>query len=159
MNDTTAPASPAKQPQLILQKIYLKDVSLETPMGMKAFQQNWSPKVTQHLQTTHKRLNETQCEVVLTATLNAVLGEPEKQETAFIVEVQQAGLFKIQVSDGNTEKQLVNVACPTILFPYVRESIDNLLVKAGFPPLNIPPINFDTLYQQALQEKSATAAH
>lgn len=157
MNDTTAPASSTQPPQLVLQKMYLKDVSLETPMGVKAFQQNWSPKVAQHLQTTHKRLNDTQCEVVLTVTLNAVLGEPEKQETAFIVEVQQAGLFKIQVSDNHNEKLLVNVACPTILFPYVRETVDSLLVKAGFPPLNIPPINFEALYQKALQEKSAAA--
>jgi preprotein translocase subunit SecB len=158
MNDPVTPPAP-KQPQLILQKIYLKDVSLESPMGIKAFQQEWKPNLTHHLQTTFKRINDTQCEVILTITLNAALGEPEKQETAFIVEVQQAGLFKIQTLDENTVKQLVNVACPTILFPYLREAVDSLLVKAGFPALAIPPINFETLYQQALQEKPTGSAH
>lgn len=160
MNDTANPASASKQPQLILQKIYLKDASLESPMGIKAFQQNWKPVFNQQLRTTHTRMNDTQCEVVLTATLSAALGEPEKQETAFIVEVQQAGLFKIQVSDGDIEKQLINVACPTILFPYVRETVDGLLIKAGFPAISMPPINFETLYQRALQEQPvATTAH
>jgi len=159
MNDTAAPKTTAKQPQLILQKIYLKDASLESPMGIRAFQQEWKPKVTHHLQTLYNRINDVQGEVVLTITLNATLGEPEKQETVFIVEVQQAGLFKIQVSDENTEKQLANVACPTILFPYVRETVDCLLIKAGFPAISMPPVNFETLYQQALQEKSAVAAH
>jgi len=159
MNDTANTTSNPKQPQLILQKIYLKDASLESPMGFKVFQREWKPKVTHHMQTTHSRINDTQCEVILMVTLNATLGEPEKQETAFIVEVQQAGLFKIQISDENTEKQLVNVACPTILFPYVREAVDGLLMKAGFPALNMPPISFERLYQRALQEKSSAPAH
>lgn len=159
MNDTAVAPGPSKQRQLVLQKIYLKDASLETPMGIKAFQQTWKPNISQQLQTTHSKINDTQCEVVLTVTLSAVLGEPGKEETAFIVEAQQAGLFKLQASDEQIEKQLVNVACPTILFPYVREAVDSLLVKAGFPAMSMPPINFDALYQQALQQKTAETEH
>jgi preprotein translocase subunit SecB len=153
-----------KSSSLVLQKIYLKDVSLETPMGFKAFQQAWKPRISQQLQTRHQASENGLHEVILTTTLTAQLGEAGKEETAFIVEVQQAGLFKLQAADENTEKQLVNVACPTILFPYVREAVDNLLVKAGFPAVNMPAINFEALYQQALQqqslqEKAATSAH
>jgi preprotein translocase subunit SecB len=94
-------------------------------------------------------------EVVLVVTLTAKLAaEGEEELTAFIVEVQQAGLFQIE-PEGETEKsQLVNVACPNILFPYAREAIDNLVMKAGFPATSIPPVNFNALYQKALQEKN-----
>lgn len=147
-----------KASSLVLQKIYLKDVSLETPMGIKAFQQAWTPKFNQQLQTRHHKAENNLVEVVLTTTLTAQLGGPEKEETAFIVEVQQAGVFKLQAIDEKTETQLINVACPTILFPYVRETVDSLLLKAGFPAVCMPPINFDALFQQALQQ-TATAAH
>lgn len=157
MNDVTAAQTPAKQPQLILQKLYLKDISFETPMGIKAFQSGWKPQFSQQLQTRHAKIDDASYEIVLTATLSAMLGEADKKETAFIVEVQQAGLFKLNPSDANIEKQLINVACPTILFPYVRETVDSLLVKAGFPAVSMPPVNFDALYQRALQEQATPA--
>lgn len=159
MNDTATPQVAAKQPQLILQKIYLKDASLETPMGIKVFQQAWKPKFSQQMQTRYASINDELREVVLTVTLSALLGETEKEETAFIIEVQQAGLFKLQPEDDNVEKQLMNVACPTILFPYIREAVDCLLVKAGFPAMSMRPVNFDTLYKKSLQEQTPTTAH
>lgn len=154
MNDT------AKPPVLQLQKIYLKDVSLETPMGYKAFRQAWKPRFEQHLQTTLSRLEEDLQEVVLTVTLRALLGESDKNETAFIIEVQQAGLFRMNPTPDAPETRLVNIVCPTILFPYLREAIDNLAMKAGFPPITLAPVNFEVLYQQAMQQQQqATTAH
>jgi len=146
-----------KAAQLTLQKIYLKDASFETPMGVKAFQTSWKPKLNQQLQTRHHKLEEGLHEVILITTLSALLGENEKEETAFIVEVQQAGIFKLQAANTEQEKHLINAACPNILFPYAREAIDNLVVKAGFPAISIPPINFDALYQQALQQNHNTS--
>lgn len=146
-----------KSPQLILQKIYLKDASFESPMGIKAFRQEWKPKITQQLHARHHKIEENLYEVILITTLTAQLGEADKAETAFLVEVQQAGLFKLTTTNPNHEQQLLNAACPAILFPYLREAIDNLLVKAGFPAANLPPINFDALYQQTLQQKQVTA--
>lgn len=149
MNDQTA-----NQAQLNIQKIYLKDSSYETPMGVKAFQQAWTPKFNQQIQTLGSKIDDKHHEVVLTMTLTAVLDIAGKEETAFIVEVQQAGIFQITAPNPDMEKEIIGTACLQILFPYAREAIDNLITKGGFPALAMPPINFKALYQQALLQQS-----
>jgi len=157
MNDPST-----NQIQLAIQKIYLKDSSFETPMGIKAFHQIWKPKFNQQLQTRSNKIDDKHHEVVITITLSAVIEVASKEETAFVVEVQQAGIFQITAPNPDVEKQVASTACPNILFPYAREAIDNLVVKGGFPPVAVPPINFDALYQQALLQKNqhnVQAAH
>ena len=154
------PAAPAQpQAQLAIQKIYLKDASFETPAGIKAFQQAWSPKLNQQLQTRVNKVDNQHAEVVLVLTLSATMGEGEKAETAFIIEVQQAGLFQVIAPDAALERHIMNTTCPAILLPYAREAVDNLVVKGGFPPISVPPINFDALYQQALAQQQNKPAH
>jgi preprotein translocase subunit SecB len=154
MNDQSA--NPA---QLSIQKIYLKDSSYETPMGIKAFQQAWKPKINQQLQTLGSKIDGNNYEVVLTLTLTALLEIAGKEETAFIVEVQQAGIFQIKAANIDQEKEIVGTACMQILFPYAREVIDNLITKGGFMPIMLPPINFHALYQQALLQQQIAPAH
>jgi preprotein translocase subunit SecB len=147
MNDTAT--NPA---QLSIQKIYLKDASYETPMGVKAFQQVWKPKFSQQLQTRGGKIDGHHYEVVLSITLHAVLEVAGKEETAFIVEIQQAGIFQISAATPEMEKEIIGVTCMQILFPYAREAMDNLVMKGGFLPIALPPINFQALYQHALQQ-------
>ena len=92
-------------------------------------------------------------EVVLTITITAKVEE----ETAFLVEVQQAGIFMITGFEGEDLRRILGTAAPNILFPYARENIDSLCVKGGFPPVMLAPVNFDGLYQQALAQAQATA--
>lgn len=136
-----------------LQRIYLKDMSFEAPMGVVAFQKQWQPKVEQDLNTTVNKVSENSYEVVLKLTVNAMI----EDKTAFLVEVQQAGLFHISGVEGPQLAHLFNTMCAQILFPYAREAIDSAVVKGGFPALHIPPINFDALFAQAMREARAQA--
>lgn len=157
--DTTAPSdSNAAQQnrqglQFQLQKIYLKDLSFEAPLGAEAFQQQWQPKVGQELHTAVNQLNESLFEVILKITVNVSLGD----KTAFLVEVQQAGLFTVAGAEGPQLAQIVNTVCPQILFPYAREVIDSSAIKGGFPALALPPINFDMLFARAVNEATRKA--
>ncbi len=139
----------APEQQFLIQRTYLKDLSLETPMGTEAFLIEKQPAINQDLSTEISQVNETIYEVVLKLNVTATL----EDKTVFLVEVQQAGLFFIQGFDNSDMGQLLNTVCPQVLFPYAREAIDNSLVKATFPPVMLPPVNFDALYAQALQEK------
>ncbi len=141
--------------QFAIQRIYVKDSSFETPMGVKAFQQNWQPQINQDINTRANSISEDVHEVVLTITITATLGEGEGKETCFIAEIQQAGIFLLKGMDDERKKRLLGTMCPNILFPYAREAVDSLVTKGSFPPLLLPPINFDVLYQQALAQQQA----
>lgn len=145
----------APEQQFALQRIYIKDVSFESPMGAKAFTQQWQPQVHMDLNTRNSKLDDNNHEVVLTLTISAKLGE----ETAFLIEVQQAGIFLCQGLEDQQLHQVLGAMCPAILFPYARETVDNLVVKGSFPPLMLAPVNFDALYQQALQQQQQEAKH
>lgn len=136
------------QQQFALQRIYIKDVSFETPQGHEAFRQQWKPRVNLEMNTKQTRIDDNNFEVVLTLSATATVEE----KTAFLAEVHQAGIFFV---DGVPEPQLRQVlatVCPNILFPYAREAIDNLVVRGSFPPLMLAPVNFDALYQQAIAQ-------
>ncbi|WP_369601343.1 protein-export chaperone SecB [Hahella sp. SMD15-11] len=142
-----------KQPAFALQRLYLKDLSFESPNSPLIFQTEWQPQVGMDLNTNNTQLSDNQWEVVLTLTITAKLGD----KTAFLVEVQQAGIFLI---DGLAPQQLAHTLgafCPNILFPYAREAIDSVVIKGSFPALMLQPINFDAIYAEAIQKQQAGA--
>lgn len=141
------------QPQFAMQRIYIKDASFEAPLGAAAFRKQWQPKVNQEIGTKTQKVEDDLYEVVLTITVTVKLGEEE--ETAFLVEVQQAGLFTISGLENDQLAHALNTACPQILFPYAREAVDNMVTKGSFPALMLPPVNFDALFAQAVQQAKA----
>ena len=151
---TAAAQEAAAQQQFVTQRIYTKDISFESPMTPNVFRQEWKPAVNVDLNTKSSRVDEEgNHEVVLTLTITAKLEE----QTAFLVEVQQAGIFFVAGIEGDALRQLLSTVAPTILFPYAREAIDNLVVKGGFPALMIAPVNFDALFRQAVAQQAAEA--
>lgn len=153
-NDTQQGAAGAQQqdenqPQFALQRVYTKDSSFESPSSPSIFQEQWKPQVNMDLNTSHTRISDTQYEVVLHLTLTSKVGE----KTAYIVEVQQAGIFMVKNVEGAQLGQMLGAYCPNILFPYARETIDTMVTKGSFPALMLAPVNFDAIYKQALQRK------
>jgi preprotein translocase subunit SecB len=132
--------------QFALQKIYTKDLSFESPASPGLFRQQWKPQVNVDVNTKSTAIDsEGNFEVVLSLTITATAGE----ETAFLIEVHQAGIFLVKGIEDEERRRLLGSAAPNILFPYARETIDALCVKGGFPALMIAPINFDAVYLQA----------
>lgn len=143
------------QQQFAMQRIYTKDISFESPTTPGVFKAQWQPQVNVDLNTKSDKIDdEGNFEVVLTLTITAKLGE----DTAFLVEVQQAGIFFITGIEGENLRRVLGTAAPTILFPYARECIDSLVTRGGFPPVMLAPVNFDALYNQALAQAQAQAA-
>ena len=143
----------APQQHFEIQKVYLKDVSLETPNSPVIFTEQWQPQTEVRLETGATPLTEDLFEAVLTLTVTAKLGE----RTAYLVEVQQAGLFTLRGFDEQQVGHMLHAFCPNILFPFAREEIASLVGKAGFPAMLLNPINFDGLYLQRLQQQQAQA--
>ena len=148
--DSTQPAGP----QFALQRIYLKDASFESPRSPVVFQEQWNPKINFDIKTRSGKIQDDVFEVVLTLTAEAQMEE----QTAFLVEVHQAGIFTAKEFGDAQLEQLLATVCPNILFPYAREAIDNLVVKGSFPALMLAPINFEALYAQQKQAQAAQAA-
>ncbi len=138
-----------------IQKIYVKDVSFESPDTPKAFSfAKWEPKIELNLNNSHTSIDEDLYEAVLTIT--ATVRHQEK--TAFLVEVQQAGIFDVAGFKENDKKYLLGSQCMNILFPFARETISDLTTRGGFPPLLLSPVNFDALYQQHMQKQATETA-
>src|SRR6056297_26969 len=143
-----------QQQQFGIQRIYNKDVSFESPATPDVFRRQWQPKFNVDLNTKSNAVDEEgNFEVVLTITVTAKIEE----ETIFLVEVQQAGIFLITGFEGEQLRQILGTAAPNVLFPYARENIDSLVVKGGFPPVMLAPVNFEALYQQALAKAAQEA--
>lgn len=153
MSEENQAAQEQAEQQFAVQRVYLKDLSMEAPMGTAAFILEQQPSINQDLSTEINKIDEGLYETVLKLTITAAV----EDKTVFLVEVQQAGLFVIQGVDEQNLGRVLNTVCPQILFPYARETIDNALIKATFPPLMLPPINFDALYAQALAEQQGQA--
>ncbi|KAA1190384.1 protein-export chaperone SecB [Pseudohalioglobus sediminis] len=140
------------QQQFAMQRIYTKDISFESPATPNIFKKQWQPAVNVDLNTKSDKIDDSgNYEVVLSITITAKV----EDETAFLVEVQQAGIFLITGIEGDDLRRVLGTAAPNILFPYARESIDTLCVKGGFPAIMLAPVNFDALYQQALAQAQA----
>jgi preprotein translocase subunit SecB len=145
-----------KQPQaqFQLQKLYVKDVSFELPNAPQIFQEDGQVEIKMNLAQKVDNLAENVQEVVLTVTVTASLGE----KTAYLAEVQQAGIFTIAGLNEQATHAALNTLCPHTLFPYARRVITDMVADGGFPPLVLQPINFDQIYAQRLQEAQSSAA-
>jgi preprotein translocase subunit SecB len=152
-NQDVAAEEPQKQAQFQLQKLYVKDVSFELPNAPQIFQDDGQVEIKMNLAQRVEILAEGVHEVVLTVTVTATLGE----KTAYLAEVQQAGIFAISGLNEQATHAAVNTLCPHTLFPYARRSITDLVADGGFPPLVLQPINFDQVYAQRMQEAKAQA--
>jgi len=139
-------AAPNPEPSVgfSLEKIYIKDVSYEAPNAPAAFTQSGAPEVNVQLSIEHAKLDPEHFEVVLSVTLTA----KREGKSLFLVEVQQAGVFRVSGVAGETLTRTLEIACPYVLLPFARETISNLVERGGFPQLLINPINFDALYEQ-----------
>ncbi len=141
-------------PQFAIQRVYTKDISFETPNSPAIFQKEWKPELKLDLDTRSAKLSDDTYEVVLALTVTATV----EGQTAFLAEVQQAGIFTI----GNLpEAQLahtIGAFCPTTLFPYARESVANLVNRGSFPQINLAPVNFDALFASYVQQKAKEQA-
>ncbi len=153
MSEENQAAQQEEEQQFAIQRTYLKDLSLEAPMGAAAFILEQQPSINQDLSTEVNKVDEDLYETVLKLTITATI----EDKTVFLVEVQQAGLFVVKHIENENLGRVLNTVCPQILFPYAREAIDSALIKATFPPLMMPPINFDALYAQALAEQQGQA--
>jgi len=142
-----------QQAQFQLQKIYVKDVSFEIPNAPQVFQEDGQVEIKLNLSQKVADLAEGVHEVVLTVTVTANLGE----KTAYLAEVQQAGIFSIVGLPEQGRHAALNTLCPHTLFPYARRMITDLVAEGGFPPLVLQPINFDQIYAQRMQEAQAKA--
>lgn len=140
-----------QQAQFQLQKLYMKDVSFELPNAPQIFQEDGQVEIKMNLAQRVESLAENVHEVVLTVTVTASLGE----KTAYLVEVQQAGIFAITGLNEQATHAAVNTLCPHTLFPYARSAITNMVADGGFPPLVLQPINFEQIYAQRMQEAQA----
>jgi preprotein translocase subunit SecB len=144
----------ANQQQFSIQKIYLKDVSFESPNSPAVFTGEWKPEVNVQLNTEIKGLENNMHEVTLSVTVTA----KQQDKTAFLVEVKQAGLFQLSGFEQEQLGGMLGAYCPETLFPYAREAISDLVTKGGFPQLLLSPVNFNALYMQHQQQKQAQAA-
>ena len=152
---TNGAAAPAQQdavgPAFTVEKIYVKDVSFEAPGAPAIFNEQGQPDLQLNLNQRVQRLNEALFEVVLGVTLTCKLGE----KTAYVAEVQQAGVFALVGLEPQAIDVLLGTQCPNILFPYVRQTVGDLIQAGGFPPFLLQPINFDALYAETLRQRQA----
>jgi preprotein translocase subunit SecB len=139
--------------QLAIEKIYVKDLSLENPGAPQSFQMAEAPQIEIGLRTRGEQVATDVYECVLTLTVTARAND----KTVFLIEAAQAGVFAVRGVPPNQLQQVLAIHCPTVLFPYARETIADATMRAGFPPVHLAPINFEALYQQQLAQASAEA--
>jgi preprotein translocase subunit SecB len=138
------------QPSFQIEKIYVKDLSLEIPAGPQAFLQQAQPQLEVQINTAGGKFADGYYEVSVTCTVTAKIEE----RTIFLAEAVQAGIFSVRNVPAQELDPLLNIGCPTILFPYLRETISDLVVRGGFPPVLLAPVSFEALYMQRLQQQA-----
>lgn len=140
--------------QIALQKIYVKDFSFESPNSPEVFTEEINPKTQLNLRSGHRELDDDSYEVVLTVTVDAKV----EDRTVFLVEIQQAGLFRMAGVNDEQKAMLLGSFCPGVLYPYVREAISSVVQRGGFPEFLLQPIDFDSLYAQSRKEAEDASA-
>ena len=135
-------------------KIYTKDISFETPNTPEVFALEWSPETDVNLRTAVQKVGAAEYEVTLGVTATATLGE----KTAFLAEVQQAGIFRIVGLTSDELAPVVGAYCPAMLYPYAREVVSDMVARGGFPPFLLAPVNFDALYHNRQAETDQRVA-
>ncbi len=148
-NGAVAPAEAATGPAFTIEKIYVKDVSFESPNSPAVFNEAVQPELQLNLNQRVQRLSETAFEVVLGVTLTCKAGD----KTAYVAEVEQAGVFGLVGLEPQQIDVLLGTQCPSILFPYVRSLVSDLIQAGGFPPFYLQPINFEGLYAETLRQR------
>ena len=148
MSDNEQATEQAQQ-QFTIHKIYTKDISFEAPHAPAVFNEEWKPDVNLDLNSQGRSIGENTYEVVLSLTVTTT----NKDKTAFLVEVQQSGIFGISGFGPQELSHMIGSYCPNILFPYAREAISDLVTRGGFQPLLLAPVNFDVLYAQHLEQQ------
>lgn len=143
-----------EQPVFGIEKLYIKDLSVEVPNAPEIFLEREAPQVEIQLNTSGRGVGEGVFEVILTVTVTAKFGE----KTVFLVEVGQAGIFRIMNVPEDQIEPLIAVACPNILFPYARETVSDAVTRAGFSPIVLQPVNFEAMYMQRMQEQTTASA-
>jgi len=142
------------QPVFSIEKLYVKDLSLEIPNAPQAFLERETPTVDIQLHHNSSRVEEGLYQTTLTVTVTAKVAD----KTLFLVEAAQAGIFTLRnIPQGDMDAVLA-IACPNILFPYVREVVSDIVVRAGFPPVVLNPVNFEALYQAQRDQLAAGSA-
>jgi preprotein translocase subunit SecB len=139
------------QPFFNIQRVYLKDLSLEQPNSPAIFLEQEMPSVEVEVDVKAERLAEGVFEILVTGTVTAKVAE----KVAFLIEAKQAGIFDIRNIPAEQVDPLVGIACPTIIFPYLRSNVADAITRAGFPPIHLAEINFQALYEQRLAQLNA----
>lgn len=153
MADTANQASTSQETQVIIQRIYVADLSFESPQVPHIFQQEWKPEIHLDIHTSSTPVQQDMHHVVLALTVTVT----SNQQTAFLIEAKQAGIFTIQGFTDEPLKRVLGTFCPNVLYPYLREVVTDVAMRGGFPQLILAPINFDALYQQHLAEQATSA--
>lgn len=161
--ENAASGEEQQKPRFVIQKVYTKDVSFESPNSPEIFRDEWRPKLDLQLGNEYKRIDDDNHEVVLSVTVTAKVDD----KVAFLVEVKQAGIFTLTGYSNEEMGPLLGSYCPNTLFPFVREVVSDLVIKGGFPQLVLSPVNFDAMYlhqkeqaqQQAQQAQQSQTAH
>jgi preprotein translocase subunit SecB len=143
------------QPVFNIEKIYVKDLSLEIPHSPQIFLERESPQIDVQLNTQTALIEGDVYEVIITNTVTASIGE----KVMFLIEAKQAGIFRLSNLPSEDVEPVLAVMCPNILFPYLRELVSNIAVRAGFAPVLLNPVNFDILYQQHKREQAQAGAN
>lgn len=141
------------QPVYSIEKLYVKDLSLEVPNAPQIFLEREAPQVDMQLRHSSQKIDEGVFQTELTVTVTAKIGE----KTLFLVEANQAGIFTVRNIPNTDLNPILAIANPNILYPYAREVISDAIVRAGFPPVLITPVNFEALYQAQLAQQTNTA--
>jgi preprotein translocase subunit SecB len=145
-----------QQPQATFQieKIYVKDLSLEIPNAPQIFAQQAQPQLEVRIDTAAAPFADGYFEASVSATVTAKVGE----KTLFLAEAVQAGIFQMRNVPAEDLRPLLSIACPTILFPYLRETISDLVTRGGFPQVLLAPVSFEALYMQRLQQEQQSSS-
>ena len=146
MSENAQPSA-SQQPQFQIEKLYVRDLSLEVPNAPEVFIQMENPALEVQVSSERKQFAEGMYEVAVTVTVTARAGE----KTIFLAEVAQAGIFAVRGVPAEDLEPLLGIGCPTILYPYAREAISDLVTRAGFPPVVLAPISFEQIYMERQQ--------
>ncbi len=146
-------ASAQNAPAFQIEKIYVKDASIEIPNAPQVFLEQGNPQVEVQVATAIANFAEALYEVTVTATVTAKTGD----KTLFLVEAAQAGIFSVRNVAAQEMDPLLSIGCPTIVFPYLRETVSDLVTRAGFPPVVLAPVSFEALYMQRKQQEAQKA--
>jgi preprotein translocase subunit SecB len=150
--------SDTQQPVFHIEKLFVKDLSLEVPNAPAIYLEREAPQIDVNMSTESRGLGEDMYHSSITVTVTARIGD----KTMFLVECTQAGLFRIQNVPQDQLPMVLGIGCPNIVFPYLRESVSDVVIRAGFPPLLLNPVNFEALFlqqQQAQQQQTGEQTH